>query len=194
MRRLPTPLAGLVSLLLLAAGAAAQSPADEVVYSTAADSLVIEFREQPGELRSPGPSLRVYGDGRFVVQRPTGMKRAGEFSARLTREELAGLLERLAGDGVLDFDAEAARRARADAAAGRISEASDPDSIFLVVRAARVPAGAARSAAPAEKRITWRGLRGDVRAHPEILALQGLADACAELRALVDARDLEPLR
>lgn len=186
--------------LALATGSVAPAPAaaqgsGALAYSRSADEVVIEFRESLSELRAygAGPTLRVYGDGRIDVLRPDYMKRPGRYEARLTPAELDALVGRLVDRGVLDFDT--ATLARPKPAPGHVlpPETSDESTVELVVRAARVPAGAAlASPPPATPPLRVRGLRDAARARPDEPAIADLADACAELRGMIDADGLEP--
>lgn len=194
----PVALALLGSLLLVSwpvAGARAQEP---LSYSRASDAVVVEFRETLSELRrlGPGPSLRIHGDGRFVVHRPAYMKRAGDWSGQLTPAELDALLARLGARGVLEFDAPLRPAGAGRSGARLAAETSDVSTVEIVVRAARTPPGGVQSQAlelPAEKRLRLRGLRAATRARPEDAALADLSAACDELRGMIDTPGLAAL-
>ncbi|MBT8119375.1 MAG: hypothetical protein KJN89_06615 [Gammaproteobacteria bacterium] len=50
------------------------------------------------------PTLSVYGDGRVHVHYPEYMKKAGDYEMKLSEDEVAGLVQSLHKDGVLEFD------------------------------------------------------------------------------------------
>jgi hypothetical protein len=178
---------------LAAASVAFSSP--PVAWNPASTAVVASVREVLGEVADadPGPSVEVYGDGRVVAHFPHYMKRAGDWSDHLTADELQALLGTMVGDGLLDVDptaararlglARAARRAAALRGEATLFEASDPSLTIITLRANG-----------RERTITWRGMRGDAFAHPEVTEVQTLRRANDALRALADRPGLRRVR
>jgi hypothetical protein len=149
--------------------------------------VVASFRERLGEVADadPGPSIQLFGDGRLAVHFPRYMKRAGEWTDRLSRSEMAHLVGALVDDGLLDVDPDALRGRLAQARAARrtaalhgeatLFEASDPSITEVTVRAN----GRSRT-------IVWRGARADAWANPDVADVQRLERAHGRLRALGD--------
>src|SRR5262245_38082832 len=158
-----------------------------LAWDPASTAVVASFRERPGEIADadPGPSIQLFGDGRLAVHFPRTMKRAGEWTDRLSRAEMAHLLGALVDDGRLDLDPDAlrgrlvrarsARRAAALHGDATLFEASDPSITEVTVRAN----GRART-------IVWRGARADAWANPDVAEVQHLERAHGRLRALAD--------
>ena len=106
-RRSPTA-AGFLAIALLLhpdVGTAAQdeAPSEAVSYSRAPQEVVVSYLEELGLLvdEDPGPSLKVYGDGRVEVHYPAYMKRAGDYRLRLSDSEMGALLRSLVRSGLL---------------------------------------------------------------------------------------------
>jgi hypothetical protein len=179
-------------------------------------AVVVSLTEELGalEVLDPGPSLRIYGDGRLVVHYPEYMTRAGDYELWLNRAEMGTLLRSLLARRVVEFDAAAVRRTKRDVIAARRAAAAartpgqgeggavmhatfDASTTRIELRLDRYrpapPDGAA--AVQAEERnvakaIVWYGLRADAEHYPEIVEIQDLAAAHGELRALFDRTDL----
>lgn len=208
--------AAVFALLLSHGDARAQASEDavpsaepEIEYDEAAGNLVLSFGDAPGELaeKAGGPTLHIYGDGRVLVHYPPYMKRAGEYSTRLKRAELHRLLRSLARKGLVDFDPAAARRsirrerAAERARAGRSGSAEGPelfersDAALTEIELRLSRYRAAGETGPARrnlhKKIAWRGLRDDAKRFRKLSAIQNLAAARNELRALMKRPDLE---
>ena len=200
-------LAAVLGLVAGAGGARAQAPQaapagaqPTFAYSGDPATVVLSFGEILGAIEDPdpGPSLRVYGDGRVVVHYPDYMKRAGDYSFQLGREEMGGLLRSLIEKEVVEFDEAAARRGLRQAAAAR---RADPGELFAVSDDATTeiglrldrytpPAGRGPERLGVEKRISWHGLRAQARHYPGVAAIQKLAAARRELVALMEREDL----
>jgi hypothetical protein len=195
---------GVLAALLAASTPAFAAPlagaSPTIEHSRSADVVVVTYREVLSEIADAdrGPLLQIYGDGRMVAHYPHYMKRAGDYEQRLTGAELDQLLQSLAGKGVLDFDATAARaatRASMAAARQRALAANAPVTVFEAVDASttviEVAVDRYRSATPGarevqnlSKRVQWTGLSADAQHHPDVAALRDLAAAENELRAL----------
>jgi hypothetical protein len=176
------------------------SGAPVIAASRRADVVVVTYRELLGEIGDAdrGPTLQIYGDGRVVAHYPAYLRSAGDYEQQLAPGELDLLLGALADAGVLDFDAGAVRsakrrsvaaaheRARAAGAPVTVFEAADAATTVIEVNLERY-----RGAAPGApevrglaKRVVWNGVRPDAEHHSDVAALQGLAAAEQELRAL----------
>ncbi len=172
------------------AGAAVGAGQPRVELSSSSDDLVISVREQLGEMESTDyPTLRVYADGTVERHLPEYMKNAGDHAGRISREELLGLVESLAGQGIIEFDAQAVHESRAQAEQARstVFVATDPSIIRIQIRLAGYQApGSLVMERDVEKSLSYVGLRGDARRHPEIGAIQNLNASFTELNALAD--------
>lgn len=149
----------------------------------------------------PGPSVKVYADGRVVVHFPAYMKRAGDYETVLTADELEALVSGLSNQ-LAGFDEEAARRkaAHGDAvqrtwAAGNrtpeLLQAPDATNTKITVKlTAYEPRGLGPAIHPVDAAVTWRGLNEAARRHPDVQEIQGLAVVRRDLLALMERPDL----
>jgi hypothetical protein len=173
--------------LMLALGVAtAHAQGTTVAYPHEPTTVVVSLVEVLGEIgeADAGPSLEIYGDGRTAVHYPVYMKRAGNYTGRLSRAELDTLVQSLVDGGIPAFDAGAVRSAKRAAAARRaagatLSVSSDPSVVTITLRT-----GAG------ESRVAWVGLRADAREHPDIEAIRNLAAAHGRLQAVMERPDL----
>ncbi|MBW2274740.1 MAG: hypothetical protein JRG96_15845 [Deltaproteobacteria bacterium] len=164
---------------------------------------MLRYVERPGELGGPEAeqSLSVYGDGRVVAQRPRFARRAGSWTTTLGSSELEGLLRSLLERGIVEFDEERVRRDRRDLREqrrlqrGELHHVSDPETVTVELHLDRYRGAGpgAREQRDLVKRIRWRGLRSDLRRHPELEDLQRLGEVHGDLRALMERPDLRPL-
>jgi hypothetical protein len=159
-------------------------------YSRDPNTVVLSFTEFLGAIEDPdpGPTLRVYGDGRVVVHYPPYMARAGDYEFELSRAEMEGLFRSLIEKEVVEFDEAAARRSVRETAAG-------PAELFAVLDASttqidlrldryKPAAGRGPERLGVEKRISWYGLQAHARRFPGAAVIQKLAAARGELVAL----------
>ncbi len=212
----------LSTLVVLAAAAAAafgglparaqsadNAAAPVVSYARGADEVVLELSREIGMLADPDPTpfVRVYGDGRVVVHYPFYMKKAGDYSLRLSEPEMQELVLSMVGLGLVEFDAGTARRAKhaaelaARERARRVGEpgllvVSDDETTVMVLRLERyAPAGEERATyVDLAKEISWFGLRSDVERHPGVDVLGRLYEAERQLAAFAEREDLERAR
>ena len=205
----------LVATLVLGSGAVATADTPVTVgtmliaeYSSSASALVLRLTRRIGMLRESEPSeqISVYGDGHVVVDRAAYRKDGGTFELILTKPELGELLADVLAGGVADFDAEQARQDRKSAARAASAQAlragteihwsSDGEWTEIDVNLMRYRGTAAGAVwhDDVRKRATWHGLRGDVKSHPELEALQGLAQAEERIAALASRSDLREVR
>jgi hypothetical protein len=178
--------------MLLADGRASA----QVAYARDPATVVVRLTEMPGEIAAEegGRTLEIHGDGRAVVHAPPYMRRAGDYETQLSAAEMDRIVQLVTANGLLDLDAAATRRAmhEADTAAAAAAAAEGrPRTVHLELDAAvtrlevRVD-GVART-------ITWTGVQSDAAHYPALTALQALATAERELRALMERPDLTRL-
>lgn len=165
-------------------------PGEVVTYARGAEEVVVSYLEALGEIEDedPGPSLKVYGDGRVLVHYPAYMKRAGDYELQLSDSELDALMRSLVSKGVLDFNEAAARASTeevletARAEQREVTYRSDASVISIEVNANQV-----------ERSVSWRDLRQDAVLFPQVMAIQDLAAVHRELRQLMEREDLTPI-
>lgn len=186
-------------LVLFAASSSGQETR-RIEYSQDGDTVVIQMTRVLGEFRGDGvPILRVYGDGRVRVHFPTGMIKAGDYTTKLTAAELKNLLNSLAMNGVLDFNANAVkaevRSARAEARSAnsfQLRSVSDKTLTNIEVNVTSYKGVNAQSAQTnVRKKVVWVGLREDAKEYAHVEALVGLAAAERELLALTESANLQ---
>lgn len=169
-------------------------------YSGDPATVVLSFTEILGAIEDPdpGPSLRVYGNGRVVVHYPAYMQRAGDYTLQLRRDEMQGLLGSLLEKEVVEFDEAATRRSVREAAAAQRAGSGEFFAVFdastteIGLRLDRYtpPPGRGPERLGVEKRISWHGLRAHARRYPGVAAIQRLAEARREMVALMEREDL----
>jgi hypothetical protein len=202
-RRRALPCALATWLLLNSASLAA---AQRVDYSRDADVVVASYSLTIGELENPdpGPSVRVYGNGRAIVHIPTYMKNGGDYAVQLSDAEMSSLIDTVAADELLQFDPVAVRQAKKDSmqfnrgggATGEriLFEVTDPSITTIEVRVRPAADGGAAGQAPEiTKAISWSGLEADEQQFPDIRAIQKLSAAKNRLRAVMERSDLQRL-
>jgi hypothetical protein len=172
-----------------------RAAAQAVRYDSSAAAVVASLHEHVGEIEhpDPGPSLQLFGDGRIAAHFPPYMRRAGDWSARLSAAEMRHLVHSLAATGLLDVDPDATRSAVRRARAARraaalrrettLFEASDPSLTTMTLRANG-----------RERTVAWRGLRADAHAHPDVVEVQQLRAAHDTLRGLMNRPGLARVR
>jgi hypothetical protein len=202
--RLPTSalVVALLAALSLASGAGAQShtgsapPAPQrFAYSRDASIVVVRFAEIVSAIEDPdpGPSLRVYGDGRVQVHYPRYMLRAGDYTLQLAPAELNQLVGSLISRGLAEFDAPDVRRRKRnlEARSDLFFESFDAVTTEIELRLERYqPRDGAAPDRRVHKRVTWPALRADAKRHPQIAEIQDLAAAQRELLSLMHRPDL----
>lgn len=156
----------------------------------APDEVVISFTERLGEVASSEPlSLRVYADGRVERRVPAYLSKAGTYVARIEPAKVTALVDKMANDGVLEFDAARVRDAKrqAEKRSGILHYSSDPSVIEIEVRLAGYQAaGSLRMESDIVRSVSWSGLRADAKRFKDIAALQGLHATFLDLMALAD--------
>lgn len=188
-------------VLVLSAASSHGQDTPAIAFSQDGGKVIIQMTRVLGEFRGDGvPVLRVYGDGTVRVHFPVGMRKAGDYTMRLTAAQLKELLNSLALKGVLDFDSEAVRaevravraKARAADANSLLRSVSDKTLTHIEVNLASYKAANAGSAETnVQKKVAWAGLRDDAKEYANVDALVGLAAAERELLALTQSANLE---
>jgi hypothetical protein len=190
--------------VLIQQAALAPSFAQTVSYSEDPQTVVASYTLAIGELEDadPGPSVHVYGNGRARVHRPHYMQNAGDFTTKLSKSEMDGLMASLVANGVLDFDPAAVQKAKQDARLNRgrggaevLSETTDPSVMTIELRVLRNSAGgggAAAGTAVVSKTVKWVGLESDAEHFPDVAALRKLNAAQQQMRAVMERSDLVP--
>lgn len=200
----------LSTVLLLPSAVAAQTPRTVtapsgavLVHSRNPNTVILSLVEEPGELRSsdPGPSVRVFGDGRVLIHYPAYMTNAGDFELRLTDAEAQQLLAGVAASGLPDLNVEKLRKTRRAVQAqrrssgGTVQETSDATvSVFLVELDSYQPAGARKATTRVRHSVRWPALEFDAEHYPELIELKDLNQLRIELNALRDRPDRRRLR
>jgi hypothetical protein len=152
------------------------------------DAVVVRYQEVIGELAEAdrGPSLEVYADGRVRVHFPAYMRRAGDWETTLDAPALDALIDSLVGHGVLTFDAAATRaRKRQSLAARAVLARGRPGETLLFEVADETTTIITLRIGDTERTVSWSGLRGDSKHHPELSELGELRAAQRSLEALM---------
>ena len=169
-------------------------------YREAADSVVLRYSEHLSALAGAdsGRSVVVYGDGRVVVHYPALMKRAGDYTLRLSRVEMRELLERVVARDFVDLDEGEARRplespARAGAELFAVHDAAT-STIEVNLETYRPAGSRGVERRNVKREVRYYGLRAYARRYPENASLQKLAAVQSELMGFLERDDLEPAR
>jgi hypothetical protein len=175
-------------------------------YARDPNAVVVQYSRIPEQLQQEHqtPHLRIYGDGLVLVHYPEGMKKAGDYRLQLTPQEMDQLVGSLVADGVAEFDANQARRAKKEARRQRRASTgiemlvADDDTSSIELNLAAYRPALSNTAeqlqvpiTPIQQRIVWRGLRTDARHYPHIDSINRLAAAEQRLLALTRRDDLE---
>lgn len=175
----------------------AQTAEPDFDYPSDPGFIVLEYMQRHAMLQEPTTVLRLYGDGHVRVHYPQGMTRAGDYDLLLTGGEVRKLLGTLVANGVFDFEPREVARLRREAEAersqreGTLFAVSDDTYTEITVRLNRyTPPGGGASIGDFAKTVTWSNVNVDARMYPSVNALQGLAAAEQELRALLERDDL----
>lgn len=143
-------LASIVLSCCFAAKAEESADISVVEYPSSSDFVVLELTWIGGVSTDPeqGPFVRVYGDGRVYVRRPSYYRDSGDFEAYLSHADLRALISLCANKGLVEFDRraveqkhEAMERARLKEGAG-VPAVSDAVHTILTIRLDKyAPAG-----------------------------------------------------
>jgi hypothetical protein len=169
--------------------------ASSMKYSRDPSTVIVRFAQNVTAIEDPdpGPSLRVFGDGRVEVHYPRYMRRAGDYTLQLTPGEMNALLRSLVSRGIMEFDdtATRSRKRSIQARAGHFAATYDAVTTEIEIRLEdyRRPAGSGRNRR-IHKRVNWPALRSDAKRHPQIDEIQDLAASQRELLSLMRRPDL----
>jgi hypothetical protein len=143
----------------------------------------------------PTPLLRIYGDGRMHVHYPIYMQKAGDYELFLTQGEIQGLLASFEAKGLFTFDRRAtlSRRQAAEAArkaaSGEFFELSDNSHTVIQLHLTRYTTGE-KSFEDFAHLFSWANLAQEAKLYPQVVELGRVAEAEAELSALLERIDL----
>jgi len=161
-----------------------------VELSSDPGDLVIGLREIHGEIESSDHAwMHIYADGRVERHVPTYMSNSGDYVGKIDLDELSHLVDAIAGQGLLEFDAQTVRQVQRESESLRetVFYSSDPSIIEIEVRVAGYqPVGALRLKRDVQKTVTWTGLRADARRYKEVGAVQALNSTFQQLTDVAD--------
>jgi hypothetical protein len=166
--------------------------------------VIVSLRQDVGELaeRSSTPMLRIYKDGRVRVFFPKYMKRAGHYMLHLSDYELDRLIGSLANKGLMEFNAEEVRAEKKQRDRQRMDEVlaeglqptfyytTDDTKTVIEIDVDDYRPRGSRTTVHVQKQIVWRNLQWDAERYPDVKAIQDLAAATRELKALTEREDL----
>ena len=173
-----------------AAGLAAnlEDPAEQIVldYSMIHGKLAVDDRTT---------TVRVFEDGTVLIHRPFWQLDAGDFTTRLTAEELRTLVDRVLAADLSSFQAETVEAACQQAEAERLErtgiEKTTSDDTWTRIRLRWTVEGVPSSLT--DHQVSWRNLAWSAETYPQIAPLQRLQAAERSVRALLDREDLVPV-
>ena len=168
------------------------------------DKIILTLRQDIGELeeRDPTPMLRIYKSGLVRVYFPKFMKKAGHYMLHLSDQELEKLITSLDSKGLMELNVEEVQAEKKKTQQERREEAPADDAqrtFFYTTEDTRTeididiedyrPRGAQRSVR-VRKKIVWKDLEWDAKRYRNVRAIQNLAAAARELKALTKREDL----
>ena len=166
------------------AASATPAPGEHIVldYSLTHGKLALEDRVT---------TIRVLDDGTVFIHRPYWQIDAGDFTTRLTADELGDLIERTRV-GIAGFDNEAVEAACHQADSERLArdgiEVTTSDDTWTRIRLSAVTGNVPSSLV--EHEVTWRNLAWSAETYPAIAPLQNLQTAERIVRSLLERDDL----
>jgi len=176
-------------LQLVAGVVVAQAPpAVEFVLPADSERPVLVLRETPTELvGAPSRELRVFPDGRCVLDVPQPMRRAGRHEWDIPREEVQALVRRAFAADVDEIDPAQLRASLRAASAADDSLGQthrfDDGVVEFELNVERYRRAPGLAWAPLERSVKLLGLRADRARHPGDEQVGGLSD----LRDALDA-------
>ncbi len=186
-------LAPLAALTLCFGMAVAQAQTTDFDVTTASDVVVLTFDVEHDMIAEPTllPLLRIYGDGRAQIHVPPYMHGAGEYVRELGRDELLRIVQSMADDGLLAFDAEAMRAERNAVLRNRgvLYHVSDDTHTQIDVRLERLG-----SKSDVTRTVRWTNIYNDARTFPNMKQIQALAELERELFEIVTRTAAEGAR
>ena len=197
---------GLVKALLLACGlfaigtslgAAPAGAQTAPAFALPADSSVpvLVMRQRPTELGVDAvQEIRIFGDGRCRLHRPSMMRGAGDHAWTIPPSEVRSLVRQALEAGLADLDAKAHRsklrreRDAADAAAGIQHFRFDDDIVEFEVAVDAYRASGRAAKRNIRRSVEWRGLRADRARSPGDVSVQRLGELRDRLDGMGRAR------
>jgi len=193
--------AKIIAILVLFAASVwlpAQQSASDLAFPADPNYLLLSFTYIHSMLEDPDstPLLRIYGDGRVHVHYPVYMQRSGDYELELGNLELRQLLLSLAETGAMDFDAQDTGQLR-QLEVERLKQQNImvhiSDSTEMVIEVHfewYKPPGTSTRYDNFQKSIRWSNVAHDAEQFPEVIELQGLAEAERQLQSILERTDL----
>ena len=191
----------IIAILMLFAASVwlpAQQSAPDLEFPADPNYLVLSFTYIHSMLENPDstPLMQIYGDGRVHLHYPVYMQRSGDYELELGNLELRQLLLSLAETGAMDFDAQNVGQLRL-LEVERLKQqnimvhVSDPTEMVIEVHLEFYkPPGTSTQFDNFQKSIRWSNVAQEAELFPEVLELQGLAEAERQLRSILERADL----
>jgi len=190
----------IATLMLFAASvwSPAQQSAPDFAFPADPNYLLLSFTYIHSMLGDPDPTplMRIYGDGRVHVHYPVYMQRSGDYELELGNLELRQLLLSLAETGAMSFDAQDVGQLRS-LEVERLEQQnimvhiSDPTEMVIEVHFEWYkPPGTSIQYDNFQKSIRWGNVAQEATLFPQVLELQGLAEAERQLQSILERDDL----
>jgi len=194
-----------IAMLLLAFAARAQSLYD---YPRSADYLVIEYTQiiTMLENQDPTPLLRIYGDGRVLVHKPTHRSNAGDYEMQLSDAELQNILSSLEANGLFIYDhkniAQLKQKSLQQALAGKQVVTSPvatmiSDDTYTVIKinlGSYMPGLSGKAITNFKKEVSLKNIYWDAKDYPNLIELKNAASAKEQLGAFLNNPNLNKLK
>ena len=193
--------AKIIAILMLFAASVwlpAQQSAPDLAFPADPNYLLLSFTYIHSMLEDPDstPLMQIYGDGRVHVHYPVNMQRSGDYELELGNLELRQLLLSLAETGVMNFDAQDVGQLRQQEVE-RLEQQnimvhiSDPTEMVIEVHFEWYkPPGTSIQYDNFQKSIRWGNVAQEATLFPQVLELQGLAEAERQLQSILERDDL----
>jgi len=78
------------------------------------------------------PLVEVYADGRIVINRPPGMRNAGQYTLELSPQDIVQLLQLIQSNDILNFDEELVEQSNEET--DMLVEVSDPTTSYFTIK------------------------------------------------------------
>ena len=135
--------------------------------------------------------MTIYGDGTVLVHHPVYMKKAGDYEMKLSQPELTALLETLADDGLLEFDAAKTERDKklydsTNNPSGNLTHISDNVTTQIAVSLKEYkPATSNTKQLNYKKNINLKNIEHDLKRYAAVGQIQKLGNSINNLKALL---------
>jgi len=176
----------------------AQQSAPDLAFPADPDYLLLSFTYIHSMLENPDttPLMQIYGDGRVHVHYPVYMQRAGDYELQLGNLELRQLLLSLAETGALDLDIQELgelHQLQKELLAQQNLLIYISDSTEMVINVHLEfykPPGTSAQIDNFQKSVRWSNVAQEAQLFPELIELQGLAEAERQLQAILERVNL----